>query len=422
MQTRFSFLSWKKILALTLSFFSIAAFADKATYIASFADFDQRASSAMPVSVVFFGGALTWGEGASDPERTSYRALTEAYLQQKYRKAKFSFYDAAVGGAGSKLGMFRVNSDVLAHKPDLVFVDFTVDDHIDGTDQQTLGSYERILRDLVAEGVPVAEVLFGTRTNFGADWKYLGPERLRDHLELAALYHIAIGNSFPIVQNYFRNKTHTRDEIWPHDDVKVNDLGHQFIFQATRDGLEKAIRQKRLCNFPTDAVFANQYKMRFQFFPAGLPLPGGWRVAKSLRTPMESAEISNDWTSQIAVSGVEDKEHLKPIQFEFSGTFVGILGEADEHGLDFKVRIDGAPIPFQEKKPAWPTSTAKLGGGERFFWHEISDKLSPGRHMIQIEPAIFNGDEKGELRIESICVAGPGIDSPKTSSISASKY
>jgi hypothetical protein len=407
MQIRFRSLVPTKFLTLALSLVSLVTFADKAKYVASFADFNERANSARPVSVVFFGGALTWGEGASEPERTSFRALTENFLKSEYPKAKFSFYDAAIGGAGSKLGMFRVQSDVLARNPDLVFVDFALEDHIDGTDQQTLTSYERILRDIIAEGVPVVEILLGSRTNFAADWKFMGPERLRGYKEFGLLYHTAIANTFPVLQNYFKNGIHTRDEIWPHDDVNVNDLGHQLVFQAVRAAFKDAVNKKRRCNFPQYAVFADDYAKRTQFFLANSTLPDGWHVADSLRSSFEPVKIANDWMKRVAVSGVADRESVQPIQLDFNGTFVGILGEADEHGLPFKVRIDGAPVMYRPKEQNWPTSTAKLGGGDRFFWHEISDTLVPGRHLLEIEPVVSADDRKGELRIESICIAGP---------------
>ena len=94
------------------------------------------------MSVVFFGGSLTWGANASDPQRTSYRALMGDYLRAKYPKTPFVFHDAAIGGTGSKLGMFRLERDVLSRKPDLVFLDFSANDDQVGTDIQTLASYE----------------------------------------------------------------------------------------------------------------------------------------------------------------------------------------------------------------------------------------------------------------------------------------
>ena len=114
----------------------------------SFAEFDARAKAGGRLNVVFFGASLTWGANASDPAETSYRAVMRDRFERHYPAAHFRFRDAAIGGPGSQLGAFRLDRDVLAHKPDLVFVDFTANDDINSADPETLASYESILRRL----------------------------------------------------------------------------------------------------------------------------------------------------------------------------------------------------------------------------------------------------------------------------------
>lgn len=401
---------------------------------ASYADFDLRARAGEKLTIIFFGGALTWGDGASDPERTSFRALLKDYLKEKYPSAKFNFRDAAIGATGSKLGMFRIGRDVLHHKPDLVFLDFTTEDKLYGTDRETLASYELILRDLIDNGIPVVQIVLGTKDYFGQAWTHLGPQRMRDHLEMGTLYHTAVGNSFPVIQNYLRSELHHLDEIWLPGEADPNDVGHRLIYEATRNGLEQAIREKRICNLPPEPVFADEYKNRFHFFPSTFPIPAGWRIAKTLRPNLEAVVMANGWKNEVVISEINERENVKPLKLNFNGTFLGILGEADEHGLGFKVWVDGKILPYQEipRDEVWPTSTIPYGGGERFFWHEVSDQLKPGRHRVEILP-VFSRDPKiptrtlqlelgdssspktpnvapatkGALRIESICVAGP---------------
>lgn len=414
------------VLFLPLSFFAFAnsALGQETIPAASFAHFDRQARAGYSMSVVFFGGSLSWGDGASDPERTSFRALMQSHLQQKYPKAHFAFYDAAIGGTGSKLGMFRVDRDVLSHKPDLVFLDFTIEDNLRGTDRETLASYERILRELITAGVPVVQILAGTKEYFGPDWKHLGPQRFRDHLEMGDLYRTGIGNSFPLIQRYLSRERRNREKIWPQNETNPNDIGHQFIFEAARDGLDQAIREKRLCNLPQNAVFADEHTNRFQFFPATFPLPLGWQRAKTLRPAMTAVEISNGWMNEVALFDAKERGIVQPIHLKFNGTFLGILGEADRHGLGFRLVIDGETMPHaaKPKSEIWPTSTIPFGGNERFFWYEISDHLKPGRHTVEIWPVIPDNMEQGQLRIESICVAGPDTESPQSIAAEAISY
>ncbi|MCB1279361.1 SGNH/GDSL hydrolase family protein [Prosthecobacter sp.] len=72
------------------------------------------------VKIGYLGGSITAQSG--------WRPKTLAYFQKTYPQAKFSEINAAIGGTGSDLGVFRLKQDVLDHKPDLMFVEFAVND------------------------------------------------------------------------------------------------------------------------------------------------------------------------------------------------------------------------------------------------------------------------------------------------------
>ncbi|MEO6184048.1 MAG: hypothetical protein ABIP71_13265, partial [Verrucomicrobiota bacterium] len=102
MKSRFKFYgSWQILLTLTLCAILPSTDAEEKT-AASFAQFDRSARAGKSQTVVFFGGALAAGKGASDPKVTSYRALMEAHLKLNYPAAQFTFHEAAFAGTGSK--------------------------------------------------------------------------------------------------------------------------------------------------------------------------------------------------------------------------------------------------------------------------------------------------------------------------------
>ncbi|MCW0219046.1 MAG: SGNH/GDSL hydrolase family protein [Prosthecobacter sp.] len=72
------------------------------------------------VRIGYLGGSITAQQG--------WRPKTLAYFQETYPQAKISEINAAIGGTGSDLGVFRLKQDVLDHKPDLMFVEFAVND------------------------------------------------------------------------------------------------------------------------------------------------------------------------------------------------------------------------------------------------------------------------------------------------------
>ena len=72
------------------------------------------------VRIAYLGGSITAQDG--------WRPKTLRWFQEQYPKARVSEINAAVGGTGSDLGVYRLRHDVLEHKPDLIFVEFAVND------------------------------------------------------------------------------------------------------------------------------------------------------------------------------------------------------------------------------------------------------------------------------------------------------
>lgn len=72
------------------------------------------------VNIGYLGGSITAQQG--------WRPKTLAHFQQTWPKAQITHINAAIGGTGSDLGVFRVKQDVLDLKPDLLFIEFAVND------------------------------------------------------------------------------------------------------------------------------------------------------------------------------------------------------------------------------------------------------------------------------------------------------
>lgn len=73
------------------------------------------------VRIGYLGGSIT--------EQPGWRVKSLHWLQSKYPQAQLSEINATVGGTGSDLGVFRARHDVISKKPDLLFVEFAVNDN-----------------------------------------------------------------------------------------------------------------------------------------------------------------------------------------------------------------------------------------------------------------------------------------------------
>ncbi|MCR5094061.1 MAG: SGNH/GDSL hydrolase family protein [Lachnospiraceae bacterium] len=89
--------------------------------------FLRRASAGEALTVGFLGGSITQGCLASKPE-FGYADRMVKGLQKRFPRAHFDLVNAGVGGTGSLYGAIRMREDLLAHRPDLVVVDFSVND------------------------------------------------------------------------------------------------------------------------------------------------------------------------------------------------------------------------------------------------------------------------------------------------------
>jgi len=84
----------------------------------------------------YFGGSITEGAGASDFTK-SWQGHMQSWFKEKYPYVEITNVQAAIGGTGSGLGIYRCDYDLLKYKPDLVFYEFAVND--------SGGSYDSIM-------------------------------------------------------------------------------------------------------------------------------------------------------------------------------------------------------------------------------------------------------------------------------------
>lgn len=72
------------------------------------------------VKIAYLGGSITAAPG--------WRIKSRQWFAEQFPKATVAEINAAIGGTGSDLGVFRLGNDVLQHRPDLMFVEFAVND------------------------------------------------------------------------------------------------------------------------------------------------------------------------------------------------------------------------------------------------------------------------------------------------------
>ena len=384
----------------------------------SFAEFDARAKAGARLNVVFFGASLTWGANASDPVETSYRAVMRDRFEQHYPAAHFRFRDAAIGGTGSQLGVFRLDRDVLAHKPDLVFVDFTANDDINSADPETLASYESILRRLATAGIPVVQVAFPFKWDIETA-NLPKMKRLLAHRALADTYGNGWGDAVTRICHEVDAGRLTREALWVTDSVHPHDPGYREFAVAAWDGYQAAVKAGLAPRVPAQPVYADTYLTLRRFNLAGLPsLPRGWSKGRPNLTAANHDWLMSRWLDDLVVArnrkpdepGTPGKESkpVQPLRLKVEATAILLFGESTPDSGRFRVLVDGVAVTGQggqEKGADWFEGNRWKTGNGFLLW-EVARGLDPNvPHLVEIEP-VFDSGKAQELKLESICVAG----------------
>lgn len=120
----------------------------------------QKIESENKLGIVYLGGSITMGCNA-DPEENRYVNLSAKWWNKKFPGSEITFFNAGIGATTSQFGAARVQRDVLDKDPDLVFIEFSVNDDDDLTFMETYESLvRRILKHKSVKAVIIINNLF----------------------------------------------------------------------------------------------------------------------------------------------------------------------------------------------------------------------------------------------------------------------
>jgi len=363
-----------------------------------FADFDRRARAGAHLNVVFFGASLTWGANASDPQRTSYRANVARRFEEHYPDAHFRFFDAAIGGTGSQLAVFRLERDVLRHHPDLVFLDFTANDEITLADPETLSSYESLMRRIITQAnAPVVQMIIPFEWNV-RQGNLDAFKRRTAHLQLSRAYGTAVGDAVSLAIDRVRTGVMPIEKLWPIDGAHPGDAGYDLISDAAWKAYSDGVSRNLICHAPDKMIYADTYMTSLRSPLSALPsLPSGWSVGQPNRVSAYYDMLMSRWLDSEVVASYKGS-NPQPLKLRFHGSMAMVFGEGTMQTGRYRVTVDGKAKDYD---------TGALARGARGNTHLVqllASGLDPAaEHTLVIEPLLEDGQE---LRFESLCVAG----------------
>ncbi len=321
--------------------------------------FFDKLRSGRAVTVAWLGEATAAGQGLGSPEKSSCRALVTAWMRSQFPKSEITEINAAVSGTGSLYGTMRLRRDLLASKPDLVFVEFTTSDATDD-ERVVRKAVEGILRQLLILPQP-PEVLM------------LYPASARGRLPTEA--HEALARHYSVPSLDLQQLVASRlspaagANLFSRDGLLASEAGHRFYAEQIT------------------AFLAAQMKLPATPLPRNIPQP---LVSDELNYGefKAIAEIRHDLTWRLEPNTdrllpgsllVTDKPGAE-VETYFEGTVLGLTCLATPDGGMLEILVDGKPAPAPlakidcyDKAPRLKTTI--LAGGLGLGEHRLTIRL-----------------------------------------------
>jgi lysophospholipase L1-like esterase len=332
------------------------------------------------VAICYFGGSITAAAG--------YRVKTFNWFKKTFPNAKLREIHAAIGGTGSDLGAFRCGNDVIAHKPDLVFVEFNINDG-SPTNEFRKATMEGIVRQLWAsDAKPEIVFLYTTSRDLNC--------ACGSHPAVAKHYGIAdIDLQPPLIEALNRPDLpkpteaqlkntklnwKAKGQVFMGDSVHPNDLGHTIYADTIIAYLKTQIDAKPS---PTPTL--------------GAPLASDEFANARLVAPT-AAKLTGDWEVLPAVPGKRYKTGTinarKPgdaLVFEFEGTALGLFENVQKDGGKYEWSVDDGKDEPADKTYGGPkgkkrgvVDTAPGPYFPREHYAMLTCGLAPGKHTLKI--------------------------------------
>jgi acyl-CoA thioesterase I len=320
--------------------------------------FFDKLRAGKSVTVAYLGGSVIAGTAASNPEKSSFRALINGWLRNRFPQNKISEINAAIPGTGSLYGALRARRDLIAFKPDLVFIEYALNDA--GEDETAVKkAIEGLIRQLLVVPQP-PEIVLLYATN--------AKRNVRTELQenIAAHYQIPSIDLQTKTWELIDSGKITPSSFWK-DGMHPTDAGHKIYAEIVTGFLseqETLSSTPLVRNLPAPLLSDEMNYGEFKAF-AEIKHDATWRNESSNDRTLPAALLSSD-------------KNGAQIDYYFEGTVIGISFRMGPDCGIIEVMIDGKPAPAPLSRVDCYANSYHIGT------RIIAGGLSLGEHKLTI--------------------------------------
>ena len=353
-------------------------YADYIEYRKSLQNTNHKLLTDKSLNVAYFGGSVTQGYGANN-ENNIWRKQTQKWLSEKYPEAQINEIYACIGESGTYLGTYLLDEFVLEKEPDLVFLEYAINDkyaHIDKTNSKL--QCETIIREIKQQYPKCDIVMLITidESTSGENWFF---EQAQAHSEIAEAYNVPIIYMGHALSDYIDNNPDTcKWSDYFIDIVHPTDAGYLFYTDVIEEYLSNELSAKvmpdeylpddvlpelqsdhlmdgnRRLIYATDEVLAGNDRSVWKYYP--------------------NDNINGKLSSKGSIGA--DVSQRPVFKYTFNGTELAIFNnivayDIDAPGYTFKYTVDGGEEKWGYFSTHNPTT--------------VVSGLAPGEHTITIQ-------------------------------------
>lgn len=180
----------------------------------------QKAKDGKDVTLAYFGGSITEGYNAT-PNAQCWASLSAEGFKKLFG-GNVNVVNGGMAGTSSDIGIVRYTSDILTvapAKPDVVFIEFAVND---GDDQTGGEAYESLIREILsADNAPAVVLIFSVfQSQFNMQTKYI---------PLGEAYELPMVSIKDAVTPKISSGVMTNDQFFASDGLHPTNDGHQIM-------------------------------------------------------------------------------------------------------------------------------------------------------------------------------------------------
>ncbi|MBE5983099.1 MAG: SGNH/GDSL hydrolase family protein [Paenibacillaceae bacterium] len=222
----------------------------------------KKAYRGESVTISYLGGSITNGSSADPKETNCFAYRTTQWWKKTFPNAKINYVNAGIGATDSYLGVHRVAQDVLFKNPDLVVVEFSVNDYRSHNQE----SYESLLRRILKYKTKPAVVAL-CLTQFSQEGQCINYSQY--HKIIADHYNVSVISYGDVVGPRLENGTLQWNQLGPSNDfTHPNNAGHKIISRCLNCFYQKVLEEMKsqsdgdfgIYEMPEDTLTESRYE------------------------------------------------------------------------------------------------------------------------------------------------------------------